>query len=36
MTKDKVRRFAKRLLVEGPRSLDETLAAAQKAVECRQ
>ena len=36
MTKDKVRRFAKRLLVEGPRSLEETLAAAQKAVECRQ
>jgi 5-methylthioribose kinase len=32
MTKDKVRRFAKRLLVEGPRSLEETLAAAQKTV----
>jgi aminoglycoside phosphotransferase (APT) family kinase protein len=33
VTKDKVRRFAKHLLVEGPRSLEETLAAAQKATE---
>ena len=33
MTKDKARRFAKRLLLEGPRSLEETLAAAQKALE---
>jgi len=33
MTKERVRRFAKRLLLEGPRSLEEELAAAQKAVE---
>jgi 5-methylthioribose kinase len=32
MTKERVRRFAKRLLLEGPRRLEETLAAAQKAA----
>jgi len=31
MTKDNVRRFARRLLVEGPWSLEETLAAAREA-----
>jgi 5-methylthioribose kinase len=30
MTKERVRRFAKRLLLEGPRRLEETLAVAQK------
>jgi len=33
MTKERVRRFAKRLLLEGPRQLEETLAVAQKTVE---
>jgi 5-methylthioribose kinase len=32
-TKERVRRFAKRLLLEGPRSFEEVLAAAGKAVE---
>jgi 5-methylthioribose kinase len=32
MTKQRVRRFAKRLLLEGPRRLEETLAAAQETV----
>jgi len=31
-TKERVRRFAKRLLLEGPPRLEETLAVAQKAV----
>ena len=33
MTKARVRRFAKRLVLEGPRSFEEALAAAEKAVE---
>jgi 5-methylthioribose kinase len=33
ITRDRVRRFAKRLLLESPRRLEETLAAAQKATE---
>jgi 5-methylthioribose kinase len=33
MTKERVRRFAKRLLLEGPLGLEETLATAQKMVE---
>jgi 5-methylthioribose kinase len=32
ITRDRVRRFAKRLLLEGPRRLEETLAGAEKAV----
>jgi hypothetical protein len=33
MSKERVRRFAKRLLLEGARKLEEILGAAQKTLE---
>ena len=32
MTKGRVRRFAKRLLLEGPRRLEETLVVAERTI----
>lgn len=36
ITRERVRRFAKRLLLEGPRRLEETLAVAEEAVDGKQ